>query len=232
MPGSPVLMVCRAPRRVVGNAIALEGRIEVVCLTQKDEIGKLVQLFADVAQEQGWQPEEALDAWAQRSQYFALHIKEKGLSFLGGLQLVLPDGQGRVPSHAVWPEVPTQTRSAHVAILALEASHRGQTLLFWRLTIEMWRYCVGQGITTLFIEVTPRVLPLYRRLGWPLQIVGEKRMHWGEECYLCTLGIPDVARTLLQKAETSPYYHEIIAQAFRVTLAAGEESNELVPLAA
>jgi hypothetical protein len=36
-------------------------------------------------------------------------------------------------------------------------------------------------IATLLIEVTPRVLPLYWRLGWPLQIRGELRRHWGEE---------------------------------------------------
>jgi hypothetical protein len=83
----------------------------------------------------------------------------------------------------------------------------------------MWRYCVGEGITTLFIEVTPRVLPLYQRLGWPLTICGERRQHWSEDCYLCTLGIPDVAEALLRRAEHSPYYRQIIAQAFRVTIA-------------
>lgn len=192
--------------------------LEVVRLSQQNEIEDLVRVFDEVAEEQGWQPGEALDAWVSRSVYFALQGTPSARPFLGGLQLVLPDEQGRVPSHAVWPEVPTQARSALVAILALDQAARGQSLLFWRLATEMWRYCVGQGMTTLFIEVTPRVLPLYRRLGWPLQIVGEKRMHWGEECYLCTLGIPDVARALLQKAETSPYYREIIAQAFRVTM--------------
>lgn len=72
---------------------------------------------------------------------------------------------------------------------------------------------------TLFIEVTPRVLPLYHRLGWPLNIVGELRSHWGEDCYLCTLGIPEVAEALLRRAEHSPYYRQIVAQAFRVTTA-------------
>ena len=36
---------------------------------------------------------------------------------------------------------------------------------FWHLAVEMWRYCVGEGIATLFIEVTPRVLPISTS-GW------------------------------------------------------------------
>jgi hypothetical protein len=89
----------------------------------------------------------------------------------------------------------------------------------------MWRWCVGEGIATLSLEVTPRVLPLYRRLGWPLQIRGEARVHWGEECYLCTLGVPEVAEALLRRAGRSPYYRHIIAQAFRVALPARERRN-------
>ena len=89
----------------------------------------------------------------------------------------------------------------------------------------------GHGLTTLFIEVTPRVLPLYRRLGWPLTIVGERRIHWGEECYLCTLGLPDVARVLLEKAEHSAYYRQIVAQAFRVTMVGNEDEEPAKELA-
>ena len=91
-------------------------------------------------------------------------------------------------------------------------------MLFWRLAVEMWRYCVGENIATLYIEVTPRVLPLYRRLGWPLQIRGDLRLHWGEDCYCCSLGIPEVAEALLRRSERSSYYRQIISQAFRVTI--------------
>jgi len=206
--------------------------IEVVRLARHDEVGELVRFFEGVAQEQGWQPEEALSDWVPRSVYFALQETQATRAFVGGLRLVLPDEQGRLPSHELWPEVPLNPRSGHIAILALESAARGQGLLFWRLAVEMWRYCVGQGITTLLIEVTPRVLPLYRRLGWPLRIVGERRMHWGEECYLCTLGIPEVAQVLLQKAETSAYYRAIVSQALRVTLAGSEARVEFLPRAA
>lgn len=230
------------------------GAIEVVRLTHRDEIRDLVCLFEEVAQEQNWQPGSALDSWEPRSMYFALHEVKKyeveehaeksGHTFIGGLQLVQPDGEGRLPCYAVWPEVPVQSRSVHVAILALEPASRGQSLLFWRLAIEMWRYCVGQGTTSLYIEVTPRVLPIYRRLGWPLllpihrrlgwplRIVGEKRLHWGEECYLCTLGIPEVAQVLLQRAQTSRYYREIVSQAFRVTLSCEAAGAERITFAA
>jgi hypothetical protein len=80
----------------------------------------------------------------------------------------------------------------------------------------MWRHCVATGIANLFIEVTPRVLPIYQRLGWPLEIQGTLRLHWGEDCYLCTLSIPDVAAGLLHRAEASLFYRQIVMQAFRV----------------
>jgi hypothetical protein len=196
-----------------------ESGVRVVRLTEATEIEALVRLFEAVAAAEGWQPEGALRRWQHRSVYFAL--KPQG-EMAGGLQLVRPDASGTLPCQALWPEIPVDPAGghAHVAILALEAASRGQGRLFWPLVVELWRYCVGVGIPTLWIEVTPRVLPLYQRLGWPLRIEGELRRHWGEECYLCSLGIPEVAEALLRRAEHSSYYRPIVAQAFRVTLPA------------
>jgi hypothetical protein len=195
--------------------------VRVVKLTEAEEVEALVGLFEGVAAAEGWQPEGALRRWGHRSVYFALELRGQGA---GGLQLVLPDLAGTLPCQALWPELPVGPARghAHVAILALEEAFRGQGRLFWPLVVELWRYCVGAGIATLFIEVTPRVLPLYRRLGWPLRIRGERRRHWGEDCYLCTLGVPEVAAALLRRAEHSPYYRQIVAQAFRMTLPARE----------
>jgi len=209
--------------------------IEVVRLEETGEIEDMVRLFEIVAHEQSWQPGEALRLWRHRSLYFALQVPEQVESeprmqrgkladgrLAGGLQLVLPDTLGLLPCHDLWPEVPSggKGRAAHVAMLAVDAEFRGHSQFFWHLAVEMWRACVAEGITTLLIEVTPRVLPLYRRLGWPLHIRGEARLHWGEECYLCALGIPEVAHVILERAETSHYYRQIAAQAFRVTLVA------------
>jgi len=195
--------------------------VQVVRLTEAEEVEGLVRLFERIAAVEGWQPEGALRHWPDRSLYFALHFQGE---LAGGLQLVLPDAAGKLPYQILWPEVSPDPAKhhAHVAILAVEELFRGQSLLFWRLVVELWRHCVGEGIATLTLEVTPRVLPLYRRLGWPLRIVGELRPHWGEDCTLCTLGVPEVAEALLRRAETSPYYRQIVAQAFRVTLPARE----------
>jgi GNAT superfamily N-acetyltransferase len=198
-----------------------ERGVRVVRLTKKKEVETLVGLFEGIAAAEGWQPGGALRHGRDRSIYFALEVQGETA---GGLQLVLPDEAGTLPCHALWPEQPAgpARRHAHVAILALAAAFRGQGHGFWPLGVELWRYCVAEGIATLFLEVTPRVLPLYRRLGWPLRIAGERRRHWGEDCYLCTLGIPEVAAALLQRAEGSPYYRPIVAQAFRVTLSPRE----------
>ena len=198
-----------------------DKRVEVVQLNPPQdlrEVDSLVELFKRIAATEGWQPGDALDQWKERSVYFALKVSGQ---LAGGLQLVRPDTRGLLPCATLWPEVISPSspwRSVHVAILALDTAYRGEGILFWHLAVEMWRHCVGHGIATLFIEVTPRVLPLYQRLGWPLAIRGELRCHWGEACYLCTLGIPEVAATLLERAEHSAYYRQVIAQAFRVTM--------------
>lgn len=194
--------------------------VRVVRLTAPEEVEALVQLFEGIAEDEGWKPDGALRSWLDRSVYFALEVHGERA---GGLQLVLLDAAGTLPYQAIWPEVPLSApgRQAHVAILAMTAPFRGQTLLFWRLVVEMWRHCVGEGLVSLSIEVTPRVLPLYWRLGWPLKVQGELREHWGEPCYPALLGVPEVAESLLRRAEHSAYYREIISQAFRVELTCG-----------
>ena len=192
--------------------------VRVVRLTTPGEVEALVQLFEGVAVSEGWKPEAALRSWRDRSVYFALEVQGE---LAGGLQLVLQDEAGAFPYQTIWPEVPlfAPGHQAHVALLAVRAPFRGRTLLFWRLVIELWRYCVGEELASLSIEVTPRVLPLYWRLGWPLQVQGELREHWGEPCYLALLGVPEVAEALLRRAAHSAYYREIISQAFRIDLA-------------
>lgn len=202
--------------------------IRVGRLTEPEEMEALVHLFEEVAAAEDWKPEGALRLWRDRSAYFAVEVQDE---LAGGVQLVLPDPTGALPYRTIWPEVPLVApgRQVHVAVLALAPHFRGQSMLFWRLVVEMWRHCVGEGIAVLSIEVTPRVLPLYQRLGWPLKVQGDLRSHWGEECYLCTLGVPEAAESLLRRAEESLYYREIVAQAFRVTLA--EREHRMAPAA-
>src|SRR5438046_1390827 len=107
-----------------------ESGVQVVRLTETEEVETLVRLFEGVAEAEGWQPEGALRLWGDRSVYFALEVQGQ---LVGGLQLVLPDALGTLPCQSLWPEVAVSSRPCvHIAILALEASHRGQNLLFWR----------------------------------------------------------------------------------------------------
>ena len=201
-----------------------EQGVQVVRLEEPGEIETLVRFFEGVADAEEWQHNGALRLWIKHSVYFALEVQGQ---IAGGLQLVVPNAEGTLPCQNVWPEVavPSKNHVAHIAILALDANVRGKQKLFWPLTAEMWRYCVGERIATLYFEVTPRVQPLYQRLGWPLVIKGERRIHWGEDCYLCTLGIPEVAETLLRRAENSLYYQQIVSQMFRVTISASKRGT-------
>jgi hypothetical protein len=195
----------------------LERECRVLRLTKPKEIEALLLLFEDVAAAEGWRPQGALRLRRDRSVYFSLETQDR---MVGGLQLTRPDSSGRLSCHDLWMELPFDLKgqTAHVAVLALDPAFRGKDFLFWSLGIEMWRFCVTEGISTLFLEVTPRVLPIYRRLGWPLEVYGEKRLHWGEDCYLCSLDVPRVAEALLRRSGRSSYYRRIVSQAFRVSL--------------
>ena len=200
---------------------SIETGVQIVRLVEPYEIGELVSLFEGIAQRENWQPGGALRLWQDRSVYFGLEV---GGQLAGGLQLVLADERGTLPCQSVWPEVGVEdpARCVHVSIMALEEQYRGQSALFWLLAAEMWRYCVGEGIGCLFIEVTPRVLPIYQRMGWPLVIQGEKRLHWGEDCYLCSMEVPEVTSELLRRSERSMSYRAVATQAFRLQEEPGE----------
>lgn len=194
---------------------------QVVRLAEPSEIGELVSLFEGIAQRESWQPGGALRLWQDRSVYFGLELEGQ---LAGGLQLVLPDERGTFPCQNVWPEVAVEDPacSVHVSIMALEEQYRGQSALFWLLAAEMWRYCVGEGIGHLLIEVTPRVLPIYQRMGWPLVICGEKRLHWGEDCYLCSMAVSEVTSELVRRSSRSMSYRAVATQAFRLQEESGE----------
>ena len=177
-------------------------------------IDTLLTLFERVASEQGWQPGNQMRYHTDNSIFFAAYVNGK---LAGGLQLVIPDDTGLLPSHAVWPDVDltVSKKGGHVAVLALLPEYRGSHDLFWKICVEMWRYCVTTGMEPLTLEVTPSMLNLYRKIGFPLKVVGDLREHWGEPCYLTRLDILDVAGTLLIKAVKSTTYKRLVMTACR-----------------
>jgi hypothetical protein len=50
---------------------------------------------------------------------------------------------------------------------------------------------------------------LYRRLGWPLQIAGPLREHWGEECYPCTMTVEAINDQMALKSAKSACYQQV-----------------------
>jgi hypothetical protein len=191
------------------------------------EVKAMVAMFEYIAQEEGWQPGEELNAHVTRSTYLGLWARTTGAverSMVGGMQVVAPDSTGKLPCCEVWPELDFVDKKAvaHVTVLAVIPEWRGRFGgLFWLLAAEMWRHCVLNGIEELWLEATPRTLRCYRRLGWPLQVRGDLRMHWGEPCYVCSLDVCQVAGELARRAVRSPAYRSVL---MRATAAVGEES--------
>jgi ribosomal protein S18 acetylase RimI-like enzyme len=188
---------------------------EVTALTSLEEIGDLVLVFEAIAAEERWAANNQLRAFVQCAVYFRLTV---GGEVAGGPQLVRASTTGRLPNHAVWPELPIAgPEDAHVTMLALKKEFRGRRGLFWLLCGEMYRYCWRERLTRLWLEVTPPTLRAYRRFGWPLEIVGDSRVHWGEECYPCRFDLREAARLLAQRAMRSPTHRQVFEQLFRAS---------------
>lgn len=208
--------------------------------SSNEEVESIIMLFEEVARQERWQPGDGLRVYRDRSVYFGLW---RGTTVEGGLQLVLPDAIGSLPFQTVWPEIVNAggLRSAHIAVMAVRRTTRGvrgyesdtevcandraAPFSFWLLATEMWRHCVLSGVGELWLEATPRTLRCYQRLGWPLQVRGELRTHWGEPCFPCSLDVCQVAGELAQRAVRSPAYRSVV---LRATATAGEELRRTV----
>ena len=168
------------------HCLKLAGKPKSSSLAPGAETDALIGSFERIAAELAWQPVDQLRAY----QGVALHLAVRvGEELAGGLQVVLGSGEADLPYRRVWPEAGAAGASAaHVTILALEKPYRGHPGLFGPLCVELWRHCDAGNIGQIVIEATPVTLRLYRRLGWPLKVIGDLRLHWGEECYLCAMG--------------------------------------------
>lgn len=185
---------------------------QIVTLTKDREVGNLIQLFETIAQEEGWQPGEQLRAYQQQALHLGVMMDG---TLVGGLQALPGRSIQPLPCQVLWPDasLPDLAHTLHITMMALAKHQRGHARLFWPLCVELWRHCDCQDIHTLLLEATPPTLHIYRRLGWPLEVIGELRPHWGEDCFLCQMGVQQVAEALTQKAEYVPSYRALLQQA-------------------
>ena len=183
---------------------------DTVRLCDGAESDRLVGSLEGIAAELGWQPGRQLHDYQAQAVHFAAYVD--GV-LAGGMQLVPAARCHTLPCELVWPEVrlPRRAETAHISILALKKEYRGTAQLLWPLCVAMWRYCAAHRIADISLEVTPDLYRLYLRLGWPLEIVGDLRPHWGEDrCYLCRMGTADVAGAMLLRTLRSAEYRDIV----------------------
>jgi ribosomal protein S18 acetylase RimI-like enzyme len=182
-----------------------------VSLCGADEAAGLIGLLEGIAAELSWQPGDQLRAYAGLAVHFAAYVDG---ALAGGLQLVPALACDILPCERVWPDVrlPRRERTAHISILAVRREYRGNAGLLWPLAVALWRHCAASGIANVSLEATPNTYRAYRRLGWPLEVVGDLRPHWGEDCLLCRMGVAEVAGNLLLRATRSATYRRIVAR--------------------
>lgn len=182
-----------------------------------EEAGEAIEFLAQVSAEKGWQPPPgALEAYPDRS-VFLVHRDESGI--LGALKLVRGGKNRRLPVMQVWPEFLLDTRNniAELSVLALTACSRGRQA-FLPLTAAVWRYCMSRGINELWAELEPRMVAVYRRFGWPFEVMGELREYWGDPLYPCRLFGEDWLDEHVTRADKSPRYLTALMQAVRQTV--------------
>jgi len=173
-----------------------------------EEAEQLLGLFESIIREQDWKPGTQLRAYPKSAVYFGLELNG---SIVGGLQLITGNTTEGLPCLTVWPELGLHGRTnvADIALLAMAPGQRGSREVFSLLCTEMWRYCREHCIDSLWAEVTPARLQLYRRLGWPLQVAGVLRQHWGEACYPCVMTTDAIGQEIARRAPKSPLYQHI-----------------------
>nr|AAV33349.1 palmitoylputrescine synthase [uncultured bacterium] len=184
--------------------------------TALEEIEESVTLFEAVSAEMGWSPGDRLRAYAANAEYLMALV---GGALAGAVQIVLSNGHDPMPSDHVWPELAAGRRYdlAHASVMALAPRFRGAAGLFGPLGVEMWRLCRDAGKSEIWIECVPRNLAVYRRCGWPLEVAGELRTHFGEPCYLARMGVEAVAESLRARAGRCDGFARLVAQAYRDT---------------
>ncbi len=180
----------------------------------KKDVERLIGLFEKISCELGWLPGSQLRDYQADAVHFAALVGE---ALAGGMQVVSATSGQSLPYCRVWPELaePERLDVAHVTIFALRKEYRAKCDLFWPLCVEFWRFCKANNISAMRLEATPATLRLYRRIGWPLRIIGDLRMHWGEPCYLCEMGTAEVADALARKAQRCTSYRQLLTDAYQ-----------------
>lgn len=182
-------------------------------LASQIEIDEAQALFERVSLEMEWRREPASPS-AVAPYVFASYVGDR---IAGAIEVRPPGASGRLPILDTWPELRLDRfdRHAELVLLAVAPDFRGSTACLWALCVEMWRHCRNIGLQTLLMEVPPRNVRIYRRLGWPLEVIGPDRLHWGEPCFPCSLCLDAVAASVLEKADRLPELRFIRKQALR-----------------
>ena len=172
---------------------------------------KLISLFEQIAEEEGWSPDGQLRAHVGRSVYFAVSV---GGELAGGIQMELPDSSGTWSFETVWPEVRPEIdeRAVYLSMFAFARKFRGDRTLFWLPCVEVWKYCKERGIADMWLAATPTTLAAYRRMGWPLEVRSEVRRHWGEDCFLTSMSLDALEASVVARSAKADTYKAVVRQ--------------------
>lgn len=185
-----------------------------------EAVAQIVAIYEEAAVEMAWQPGDQITAYPESSIYFGF-ISEGRVQ--GAVQLVRGGTSEGLPVLKVWPELAGMAGGgldvrrdvADVALVALRKEIRGRRHLYWALYAAMWRHCLRERITELWMEVPHEKLESYRGLGWPLSVEGPLRMQWEEPCYPCRVSVRGVGEAMIARARRAGTFFRTIEDEYQ-----------------
>jgi N-acyl-L-homoserine lactone synthetase len=104
-------------------------------------------------------------------------------------RLIIPAPDRPLPLQKTFGEMRNASQLVEWGRVSVDASLRGRgALIFMGLAARAWLSMRSRGFSTAIGVTPPRLLALFRALGFPVMVVGEARIHWGIERipFLCT----------------------------------------------
>lgn len=135
--------------------------------------------------EMGWGTEADFPDGVERTEEdeFASHIAAwENEDLVGSARVVTPRAGRRLPIEMEF-DVPVNQRDVEVGRTVVVPRLRGATghSLVVALFARCWQEMRALGFTELVSAVPPRLIELYRSLGFTVIELGPGREHWGEE---------------------------------------------------
>lgn len=179
-----------------------------VVLLPGEEGRPVIDLLYAIEVERGLDVADHLEAYLDHPVFFAAM---RNGELVGGIKLVMGNPEG-LPIHEVWPELNLVGRTdvADLSLLALRGGRRGDLYAVGSLINAVWVHCRECGVSEVWAELPPRNIKLYQRMGFPFEVMGEKRDYWGTPHVPSRVVLDKAAEVVAERTAISGLYQRVV----------------------